>query len=88
MSFLIEKDGERQWVKTLEGVEDWTVLQEDAPLPPENAELVDGEWRVLPEEEWATSQREFSSMPREELVAWIEILEARIDVLESKVNPE
>jgi phage-related tail fiber protein len=47
MRYVIEKDGERQNVSSLEGHEDWTVISEvDDELPDPEAELVDGAWVV------------------------------------------
>lgn len=45
--YVVEKDGERQNVTSLDGYDDWTLVSEVADeIPDHDAELVDGEWVV------------------------------------------
>jgi hypothetical protein len=85
MSHLIEKDGERQYVNSLDGYEDWTVVP-DVPAPQDGCELVNNEWVPNPELQLELQQQSLQNMTREELIAWIEIMEARIDTLEDQIN--
>ena len=46
--YLIEKDGEKQWVKSLQGYDkSWTVHGKDTKFEPvEHAEFVNGKWKI------------------------------------------
>lgn len=81
MSKLIEKDGERQYVTSLEGYEGWIEVP-DVAEPKDYSELIDGQWVEKPE----LIPNAYIDMSRDELLAWIEILEARLDTVEDQIN--
>ena len=57
MSYLIEKNGERQYVGSLDGYGDWTIVADgEAAHPVEHANFVDGAW-VVDEADKAEAER-------------------------------
>jgi hypothetical protein len=83
--FLIEtKDGQKHVTEDLSGYVDYKLLHEDAPVL-EHAKVVG---KRLVEDTDLKAKRERAekvAMPREDLVAWIERLEARIEKLDRGV---
>ena len=82
--YLIEKNGERQFVSDLDGYEGWGVIGDAAPK--DGCDLIDGVWVKNHDAASDIQSREFETMPREDLIAWIQILESRLDTIEDKVN--
>lgn len=93
--YLIEKDGERQNVTSLEGYEGWTVVDDDCDLPPSDHCEYDPtapkgkRWKEDKAKREKHERRiRYKEMHRDELVdelmAEIRKLEARIEKLEKK----
>lgn len=86
MSYLIEKDGERQHVGSLDGYEDWIVLAEGVNAKPkEHADFVGGRWRVNTARKAAAEKKAARRAKGWEAV--VEELEARITALEARQGP-
>lgn len=85
MSYLIEKDGERQCVKDLVGYEDWTILTEGAAAKPKDHADFDGEkWVVCPIKKGKAERAAFcNSLSREELINALmdEIEDLKADII-------
>jgi hypothetical protein len=84
MSFLIEKNGERQHVKSLKGYEGWTVLKKGrGSQPVDHAEFVDGKWKVDPDLKARREKRTalVAMVPRD----WREHVVDRLDALEAEI---
>ncbi len=84
MSYLIEKDGERQHVKDLDGFEDWTVLGSGAackPRPHSNWDQVSGKWVLDPT---AKAKAEHDARDPKELIAALEARVAALEALEAQ----
>ncbi len=92
MSYLIEKDGERVWAPSLNGYEGWTILRQGiGTKPPENAELIDGNWVVNQSFKTAAERRtKFENMSKEQVVDFLLNIikkgDARLDALEARVT--
>ena len=83
--YLIEKDGEKQWVASLKGYdESWTVHGKGKKFEPKEChDFIDGKWVHLPDaEEVATRQRWLAGLSNADFVKMIEDLEARVLKLE------
>jgi hypothetical protein len=82
MSYLVEKNGERQHVVSLDGYEDWTVLAEGAnsrPVDHADWNPTAKRWVVNPGLQAAAMRvAAANAMSRAELLARIEALEARL----------
>jgi hypothetical protein len=83
--YLIEtKDGQRHVTEDLTGYEDYKLLHYDAPNL-EHTKVVGKKLVEDVELKKARKRAEKVAMPREDLVAWLEALEARIEKLEKPV---
>lgn len=85
MSYLIEKDGERQCVTSLDGYADWTVLAEgEAAVPVDFATFVNGAW-LVDEAAKAEAERKAAILAADPIGRFDE-LQARIAELEAMVQ--
>lgn len=85
MSYLIEKNGERCHVESLNGYEDWTVVAEgEAARPVDFANFVDGLW-LVDEAAKAEAERKAAILAADPVGRFDE-LQARIAELEAMVQ--
>lgn len=85
MPYLIELNGERQLVESLDGYADWNVEGEDVPVPPhDHCALVDGAW-VVDAPALAEAER-IAAIRSQDPVTMHDELQARIAELEATVQ--
>ena len=90
MKYLIEKNGERQYVDSLEHYEGWTVLGEGAAFKPvEHGAFINGAWVVDQQKKTRAERRALLlNMDREELLEnfFVEKLRDRFKALTDRVT--
>lgn len=81
---LIEKNGERQCVKSMDGYDGWTVLANSVSEPPEHSEWIAGQGYVVDEVKAAEVAEEsrLRALPRRELMAE---METKLDFLKGEL---